>query len=181
MACQESVEQGLLARAKSNDRQAIAELYDRYAARVYGYLYRRVGNAQVAEDLAGDVFVKVLEAIQAKQSWRVSFRAWLYRIAHNVAVDWFRSHGSDEREPIDQYDLEAPTRSPGSLVAEAWSQQELLTAMRELTEGQQQVLVLRFGEGLKSREVAEILGKSVGAVEALQHRALTALREHLEE
>ncbi len=173
-------EEKLLARARSNDRGAIAELYDGYAPSIYRYLYRRVGNAQVAEDLTGDVFVKVLEAIRREQVWRISFRAWLYRIAHNVAVDWFRSHSSDDREALDGLRLEADTPGPSAIVAGAWSQAELRSALRKLTENQQQVLVLRFGEGLKAREVAEILGKSVGAVEALQHRGLAALRDLLE-
>lgn len=175
-------EQELLARARSNDKLAIAELYDHYAMRIYRYLYRRIGNSQVAEDLTGDVFVKVLEAIRSNRVWRLSFQAWLYRIAHNVAVDWFRSRGSDPREPLSEFEsnLEADGLGPSAAVAEAWSHEELHRAMRMLTETQQQVLVLRFGEGLKTREVAQVLGKSVGAVEALQHRALTALRERLE-
>ncbi len=171
----------LLARAKDADKRAIADLYDQYAHRIYGYLYRRVGNAQVAEDLTGDVFVKVLEAIRARQLWQVSFRAWLYRIAHNTVVDWYRRHGADGYDSVDDGQFEAVTREPGgALLADSWSHHELRAALRSLSEGQQQVIILRFGEGLKTREVAEVLGKSVGAVEALQHRALTSLRQLLE-
>lgn len=172
-------EQDLLARARSNDRHAIAALYDRYATRIYGYLYRRIGNVQVAEDLTGDVFVRVLEAIKSERVWRLSFQAWLYRIAHNVAVDWFRSHRSDGNEPLDDLDLASEAPGPAAEVAEAWAHEDLRSALAGLTDTQQQVLVLRFGEGLKSREVAEIMGKSVGAIEALQHRALAVLKERL--
>lgn len=178
---QSEEEQKLLARARSNDKQAIAELYDRYAMRIYGYLYRRIGNVQVAEDLTGDVFVRVLEAIKYQRAWRISFQGWLYRIAHNAAVDWYRSHGSDGREPLGDPDLISDAPGPALETATAWSYEELRRAMVHLTDVQQQVLVLRFGEGLKSREVAEVLGKSVGAVEAIQHRALVALKEQLEE
>jgi RNA polymerase sigma-70 factor, ECF subfamily len=173
-------EQELLALARANDKQAIAALYDCYATRIYAYLYRRIGDAQVAEDLTGDVFVKVLEAIRSKRIWRLSFQGWLYRIAHNVAVDWFRSGHSVVREPLDGLELAADTPEPGAQVAAIWSHEELHRALLALPETQQQVLVLRFGEELKTREVAEIMGKSVGAVEALQHRALTALKEQLD-
>jgi RNA polymerase sigma-70 factor, ECF subfamily len=174
-------EQELLALARTNDKQAIGALYDRYATHIYGYLYRRIGDAQVAEDLTGDVFVKVLEAIRSQRVWRLSFQGWLYRIAHNVAVDWFRSRESAVREPLDGLELAADTPEPGAQVAALWSHQDLYRALLALPEAQQQVLVLRFGEGLKTREVAGILGKSVGAVEALQHRALSALKEQLDE
>jgi RNA polymerase sigma-70 factor (ECF subfamily) len=173
-------EEELLVRAQSYDRTAIGELYDRYAEKIYGYLYKRVGNAQVAEDLTGDVFVKVLEAIEQQRSWKISFRAWLYRIAHNVVVDYYRSRKSDIQEQIDEQ-TESPVENPGNVVAEAWSHQELRIALRQLTEDQQQVLILRFSEEMKSREVAEILGKSTGAVEALQYRALASLKRILDE
>jgi RNA polymerase sigma-70 factor (ECF subfamily) len=173
-------EEELLVRAKSYDRVAIGELYDRYADKIYGYLYKRVGNAQIAEDLTGDVFVKVLEAIEQQRSWKISFRAWLYRIAHNTVVDYYRSRKSDIQEEIDER-TESPVENPSAVVAEAWSHRELRVAMRELTDSQQQVLILRFSEGMKSREVAEVLGKSVGAVEALQHRALASLKRLLDE
>lgn len=172
-------EEELLVRARDYDRIAIGELYDRYAGKIYGYLYKRVGNAQIAEDLTGDVFVKVLEAIEKQQSWTISFRAWLYRIAHNVVVDYYRSRKSDIQETIDEQ-AASPVENPSTVVAEAWSHQELRTAMRKLTENQQQVLILRFSEGMKSREVAEVLGKSVGSVEALQHRALASIKRILD-
>jgi RNA polymerase sigma-70 factor, ECF subfamily len=174
-------EQELLALARSNDKQAIAALYDRYATQIYSYLYRRIGDSHVAEDLTGDVFVKVLEAIRAERAWQLSFQGWLYRIAHNVAVDWFRSGQSAIREPLEDLELATETPGPGALVAGSWSHDELHRAMLALPASQQQVLVLRFGEGFKTREVAEILGKSVGAVEALQHRALMALKKRLDE
>jgi RNA polymerase sigma-70 factor, ECF subfamily len=166
-------EESLLERARANDPQALAELYDAYAGRVYGYLYRRVSSPQVAEDLTGDVFVKVLEALDSGKPWRTAFRAWLYRIAHNVVVDWYRGQARIECEPLDSWDVPV-----GASMPDVMADQALRRALLTLTEQQQQVLVLRFGEGLKIREVAEILGKSAGAVEALQHRALTALREH---
>jgi RNA polymerase sigma-70 factor (ECF subfamily) len=83
-------EHALLERAKEYDQEALGELYDRYAPRIYAYIYRRVGNAHLAEDLTGDVFVRLMQAIQSERFWRTSFRAWLYRIAHNLVVDHYR-------------------------------------------------------------------------------------------
>lgn len=173
-------DQDVLERARRFDREALGELYDYNAPRIYAYLYRRVGNAQIAEDLTGDVFVSVLEAVRAQKSWKVSFQAWLYRIAHNIVADWYRGTGGQHHLDIDEGVVEAAAHAQGADGTEAWSREELRGAIRDLTETQQQVLVLRFGEGLKVREIAEVLDKSVGAVEALQHRALTALKERLE-
>jgi RNA polymerase sigma-70 factor (ECF subfamily) len=172
-------ESDLVARARANDGQAIGELYDQYAERIYSYLYRRVGNAQIAEDLTGDTFLRVLEAIRADKSWRISFRAWLYRIAHNIVVDWYRRRGNRPVLALEERWLESETAPPSARASQAWTLGELREGLRLLTASQQQVLLLRFGEGLRSREVAEVLGKSVGAVEALQHRALETLREQI--
>ncbi len=169
----------LLEQARRYDHDALAELYDRYALRIYTYLYRRVGSAQAAEDLTSDVFVSVLEAIQARKPWKVSFRAWLYRIAHNIVVDWYRSGSGQYLEDLEESVLEVVVHEHDD--DDAWSREGLRHALGCLTEIQQQVLLLRFGEGLKVREIAEVLQKSTGAIEALQHRALTTLRERLEQ
>ena len=80
----------LLEKVKAYDENAIGELYDQYAPLIYNYLYHRVHDAQVAEDLTGDVFVRVLQAIRSNQIWHTSFRSWLYRIAHNLTIDYYR-------------------------------------------------------------------------------------------
>ncbi len=171
-------EQALLKRAQAYDEQAIGELYDHYAPLIYNYLYRRVHDAQTAEDLTGDVFVRLLQAIQSEQAWRTSFRAWLYRIAHNRVIDYYREQAQRIELPLEEH-LEA---EDAALVAEDAQSPDMQTfqmlaeALNRLTPDQQQVLVLRFGERLKVHEVAETMEKSVGAVEALQHRALAALR-----
>jgi RNA polymerase sigma-70 factor (ECF subfamily) len=171
-------EHTLLERARAYDADALGELYDQYAPPIYAYLYRRVHDAQLAEDLTGEVFVRVLQAIQSEQFWHTSFRGWLYRIAHNLLVDHYRKQPPAPMLALDEQ-LVAAQGDPDSALAEKLSHQDLLAAISQLTLNQQQVLVLRFGEQLAAREVAEIMGKSVGAVEGLQHRALTALRRLL--
>ncbi|MBN1956372.1 MAG: sigma-70 family RNA polymerase sigma factor [Anaerolineae bacterium] len=173
-------EQALLERAQAYDEQALGELYDRYAPRIYAYLYRRVHDAQLAEDLTSEVFVRMLRAIQSEWFWHTSFRAWLYRIAHNLAVDHYRRQGQAQVFDLEEQRIAAPD-NPDSTLMEKLSGQRLRAAILNLTVDQQQVLALRFGEQLTARETAAVMGKTTGAVEALQHRALVALRQMLKE
>jgi RNA polymerase sigma-70 factor (ECF subfamily) len=173
-------EHALLERARAYDADALGELYDQYAPLIYAYLYRRVHDAQLAEDLTSEAFVRVIQAIQSEQFWHTSFRGWLYRIAHNLVVDHYRKQPPAPMLALDER-LVAVQGDPDSALAEKLSRQGLLAAISQLTPDQQQVLVLRFGQQLAAREVAEVMDKTVGAVEALQHRALAALRRILKE
>ena len=168
-----------LERARAHDEDALGQLYDEYAPLVYAYLYRRVQDAQLAEDLTGEVFVRMLQAIQAKRSWRTSFRGWLYRIAHNLVVDHYRKQPPTPAIDLDEQ-LVADRDDPESAVAERLSHRRLRSAISQLTPDQQQVLALRFGEQMTAREAGAVMGKSVSAIEALQHRGLAALRRILE-
>ena len=171
-------EQVLLEQAKRNDETALGILYDRYAPRIYAYIYRRVGDVYLAEDLTGDTFIRVLQAVRSEHGWRTSFQAWLYRIAHNLVVDHYRRQPKLPEMVLDER-LVATENDPVAAVTQRLSRQRLDAAIHHLTSDQQQVLALRFGEGLTAREVAKILNKSVGAIEALKHRALAALRRVL--
>lgn len=170
----------LLERAKQYDEEALGELYDRYAPRVYSYIYRRIGRSQVAEDLTGDTFVRMIQAIQSERFWHTSFQAWLYRIAHNLVVDHYRRQPATADSELDER-LVAAEDDILAVADQRLSYQQLGKALRLLTPDQQQVLALRFGEGMTSREVADVLDKTVGAVEALQHRGLASLRRVIEQ
>jgi RNA polymerase sigma-70 factor (ECF subfamily) len=172
-------EDHLLERARAYDGDALAEIYDTYAPLIYAYIYRRVQNAPLAEDLTGEVFLRMLQAARHKETWHTSFRGWLYRVAHNLVVDHFRRQPAQEPLALDDWVL-ADDHSPEAEVAERMSRQALRDAIEQLTPDQQQVLALRFGQQLTAREVGETIGKSVSAVEALQHRALAALRRIFE-
>src|SRR5262245_49775305 len=94
----------LLAHAFDYDAQALGAIYDRYEVRIYTYIFRRIGDQTMAEDLTGQVFLKMLEAIRNRKAWHSSFSGWLYRIAHNVVIDFYRQrdhqqHVSLEDEP----------------------------------------------------------------------------------
>ncbi len=174
-----TVNETLLEQAKAYDPGALSELYDSYAPQIYAYIYRRVGDAGTAEDLTGDVFVRVLRAIQNDRVWRDSFQGWLYRIAHNLVVDHYRRQPSTPDVELDETVIPAAEESPDRDIDQAFTRQQLRQALNLLTPDQQQVLALRFGEGLTTRETAEIARKTVGAVEALQRRAIAALQRIL--
>lgn len=173
-------EQTLLERAQQYDANALGELYSRYAPRIYSYILYQVSDERLAEDLAANVFSKMLAAIQASKAWQQSFVSWLYRIAHNVVVDHFRrfKHGRDL--PLDEGLISADL-DPVSTVEHTLSHEAVMAAMRVLTEDQRTVIVLKFFEGLSNVEAARVMGKTEGAIKSLQYRALGALRRELDE
>jgi len=177
-ACAEGPNQEeLLERASRAEPAALGAVYDQYADRIYAYIYRRVGQAEVAEDLTGQVFMRMLEAIRRDQGWRSSFSGWLYRIAHNLVIDYYRRRGRvtlidiDEATPIRATEGD-PVRSTESLL----NREQLRAALFQLTEEQAEVITLRFMEERSIAEVADLMDKTEGAIKALQYRAVLALR-----
>jgi RNA polymerase sigma-70 factor (ECF subfamily) len=170
----------LLERARQYESQALAEIYDLYAESIYRYLHRTIGDATCAEDLTGDVFLRLLQALNTNRAPRDKLQGWLFRVAHNLAMDWFRNGGKSATVTLEE-EL-AGEASPPSRLVERWEMEERLRfAVRQLTRDQQQVVLLRFGEGLTAARVGELLGKSEGAVKILQHRAVKRLRKLLEQ
>jgi RNA polymerase sigma-70 factor (ECF subfamily) len=170
-------EQGLLERASRADPEALGALYDRYVGRIYSYIYHRVGQADLAEDLTAQVFARMLEAIQEGRAWRTSFSGWLYRIAHNLVVDHYRRRGRatfvelEEAQPI-----VADEADPVRKVEARLESEHLRAALAKLTEEQAQVIALRFLDEFSIAEVAAMMDKTEGAIKALQYRAVLALR-----
>lgn len=170
----------LLERARQYDAKALAAIYDQYAGPIYGCLHRYLGDAHQAEDLTSEVFLRLLQALNTRKAPREHLLGWLYRVAHNLAMDWFRQQAKRTSMPLEA-ELVADD-DPLPIKVEARMERELLrSAIRKLAPDQQQVILLRFGEGYKLVEVAEILGKREGAVKSLQHRAVKRLRQLLEQ
>lgn len=161
--------------ARALDNGAWSEIYDRHYDRVYAYLYYRFGRRDVAEDLAADVFVRALSGIRTFSYRGTPLLAWLFRIAHNVAVDYRKA--ASRRDTLDTpgLDVEAAV-AEGDLAEEAARRQDVREALGNLTGDQQQVLFLRFYQGMSNAEVAVVMRKGEGAVKALQVRALKSLR-----
>ena len=174
-----SDEHALLERAKKCDAAALGELYDRYAGKIFAYILYRVGNEELAEDLTANVFIKMLKAIRSSKAWEHSFSGWLYRIAHNAVVDYFRRNDYDKNLPLDER-LVAATGDPLSAVEHTMTAESIRKALFCLTDEQQLVIVLKFFQGLSNLQAAEAMGKTEGAIKSLQYRALASLRRHLE-
>ncbi len=173
----EADEEQLLAKAMQFDDAALGELYDRYEARIYGYIYRRTGDQVLAEDLTAQVFLKMLESIRDQKAWRSSFSGWLYRIAHNLVVDTYRRkgrHGAVDLEDVPQ--TAAESQNPEETVEQTLDAERLRSATRRLTDEQAEVVSLRFLEGYSIAEVAGMMNRTEGAIKALQYRAVATLR-----
>jgi RNA polymerase sigma-70 factor (ECF subfamily) len=169
----------LLERAREYDPQALAAIYDAYAEPIYRYLYRFVGDAAQAEDLTSEVFTKLLQVLNTRRAPCEKLQGWLYRVAHNLAVDWWRKQARQVHTSL-QEELISDGASPAAVVETRLVLQQLRAAIAQLTPDQQRVILLRFGEGYKIAEVAHLMGKSVGAVKVLQHRAVKRLRKLLD-
>jgi RNA polymerase sigma-70 factor (ECF subfamily) len=169
----------LIERAQNGDKAALAELYRGHVDMVHRYVYARVGDMAVAEDLTAQVFLKAVEGLPNYEPSDRPFAAWLYRIAYARTVDHWRQQ-QRRREVVLDESLQAAGPQPEDwLVLEAeW--RTALDLLAQLTDDQQNVLILRFVGEMSLSEVAETLGKTVGAVKAAQHRALAALARLIE-
>lgn len=177
MHAEESGQDALLERARQADPAALTALYDQYVNKIYSYVYHRVGNTELAEDITGQVFMRMLEAIKAGRPWQISFSGWLYRIAHNLVIDHYRRRSRASFVDIDEAaPLQAREGDPFQSVEMKTNKARLRAALTLLTEEQAQVITLRFLEELSIAETAEIMGKTEGAIKALQYRAVLALK-----
>ena len=168
-------EQSLVQRAQQGDREAFAQLYESHFDKIYRYVILRIGNQMEAEDMTQQVFLKALRSIRSFKWKGIPFSAWLFRIAHNLVVDYLRRKGKQVTIPLDK--SEVACGSNPQLAAENRADiEQLISATKNLTRAQGEVISLRFAGELPVAEVAKIMGKSEGAVKALQHSAIVALR-----
>jgi RNA polymerase sigma-70 factor, ECF subfamily len=168
----------LVADAQTGDRRALEQLYLLHFDRIYSYLQMSVGNRHDAEDLTNQTFIKMLESID-RFVWRQApFSAWLFRIAHNLAMDYFRA-GRRVQPEEDLEDPDAVESSAEDVAFESLGRQSMLGMIETLSLDQQQVLTLKFVFSFSNAEAAAILGKTEGAIKSLQHRALGALQRQL--
>src|SRR5919199_684654 len=169
----------LVERAQQGERAALEQLYLLHFDRIYSYLHMSVGNRHDAEDLTTQTFVKMLESI-TRFRWRSApFSAWLFRIAHNLAMDHFRASRrwqpeEDVPEPEGAVESSAEDEAMQSI-----GRQSMLELIENLSPEQQQVLTLKFVFNFPNAEVATILGKTEGAIKSLQHRALVSLQKQI--
>jgi RNA polymerase sigma-70 factor (ECF subfamily) len=169
----------LIERVRRGDQDAASALFERYFDRIYNYVYARLGRVEDAEDLAIDTMTRSLTRLDQFQDQGVAFSSWVYRIAHNATIDHYRRQGKVTLVSLENATL-PQSADPSEMAIEQMSNEDLRVAIRDLTDEQQQVLILRFFQDLTAAQVADIMGKSVGAVQALQHRALGSLERALQ-
>ncbi len=159
--------------------ETLAELFETEYERIVRYFYARIGDGAAAEELASDVFVRALERIDPFE-WRgIPIQAWLFRIAHNMTVDYLRKYSGKRPAPIEAAEHVAAADNPEEMALMAIERQELLECMEGLTAAQREVISLRFFSGLSSQETAQVVKRSNGAVRELQSSGLKSLRRIL--
>src|SRR5438045_2037018 len=171
----------LVERGKQGNREALEELYLIHFDRIYSYLHMSVGNRHDAEDLTTQTFLKMLEKIGSFRWQSAPFSAWLFRIAHNLAMDHFRAR---RRWQPEEEVPEPPGDAEPSAELEAMQtigRESMLKLIDRLSPEQQQVLTLKFVFNLPNAEVAAILDKTEGAIKSLQHRALVSLQKQIQQ
>jgi len=162
------------------DSQSIGAIYDRYFPELYRYVRYRISDETIAEDIASDVFVRLMEASQKKKGPQTNLRGWLFATASNAVNDYHRRH---YRRPVESLS-EAMSDGSASVHSEVDIREQnraIQMALAQLTAEQQHVLALRFGDGYSLEETAVILNKNANAVKALQFRALASLQRFIGE
>lgn len=169
-------ESELVDRAKE-DPEAFGQLYERYVDKIYNYVYYRTGNHHDAEDLTAKTFYQALRHVHRYVNRGLPFSAWLYRIAHNLVANWHRDHSRRQVIALDEIALVSTRPHPEDTLELEDDQRKLLRHIRHMPDDRQQLLILKFLEQMSNREIAQIMGRSEGAVKSLYHRTLLSLRD----
>jgi RNA polymerase sigma-70 factor, ECF subfamily len=164
-------ESTLLLRARELDLRALSRIHDRYYPEICRYAFYRIGENKSAEDIASEVFLRLLVGLRSGKPPQNTLRGWLFGVASHLVADHFR-----HQSRLSDQDFMAASESPQAEAERNIQHGEVRMALRNLTTDQQEVLALRFGEGFSVEETAHILGKSVTAVKSMQFRAIEALR-----
>ena len=173
-----AAEDRLLTQARQGSQDAVMRIYDSYFPPIYNFIRLRVDDRAVAEDLASEVFVEFVTAIQNRNGPRHSLRGWLFRVARNLLHDHYKT--SVSVAALEEWMPAPGDDNPERLALQSLDAAHARRAMRMLAEDQQQVLILRFWQGLSLEETADIMGRGVGAVKSLQFRAVSTLRQILD-
>lgn len=171
----------LIIKCQNGESDAFGELYQRYLTPVYRFIYARLNDRQDAEDLAEEVFIRVWRSIASYEDQGVPFISYLFRVARNAIIDHYRSTGrKGYQESIEGQSLPDLHADPSDIAMTNLENQEIRQILDQLRDDYRMVLVLRFLSELSPEEIAQVMGRSTGAVRVLQHRALISLRDLLE-
>ena len=165
--------------AKQRDEAAFSKLYETYFDRVYRYVALKIGDRMEAEDITQQVFLNALKSISSYEIKETPFSAWLFRIAHNQMVDYLRKKTKRPSIPLEDAPPQTGGEDPEEITEDKFDIERVTEAAKTLTDLQREVISLRFASELSITEAARIMGKSEGAIKALQHSAILALRRSL--
>ncbi len=170
-------DQALVTAAQNGHTLAVGELYDRHQERIFRYVRSRVYDHHLAQDLTGEIFTRMVTSLHQYENSGYPFTAWLYRIARNLIIDHQRRENRYMRVPIEEvYRVSAAGYEPAAIVEKKLNVERVYQALEQIDETQREVIRLRFLAGLSLQEVADTLGKTVGAIKSQQYRGLVALR-----
>jgi RNA polymerase sigma-70 factor (ECF subfamily) len=170
----------LISRAKNGDAVVIGALYERFRLSIFRYLYYRLGDQQMAEDLTSEVFLRMIRSLPGLSPNSLSFQAWLFQIARNLAIDHYRKMSVRDHVQLDENVISRDEDIDTSLERNLTSER-LRRALSRLNPDQRDVIVLRFVADMPITQVAQTLHKSEDSVKGLQRRGLNTLREILAE
>ncbi|PKO10960.1 MAG: RNA polymerase subunit sigma-24 [Chloroflexi bacterium HGW-Chloroflexi-2] len=171
----------LIEDACNGDNEAFGLLYERNVRKIYNYIYYRTGNINEAEDLTSKVFQRAFRHIESYNQRGVPFSAWLYRIAHNLVANWYRDRSRKKEVALDdQLPSSFYFDFPESSLEKSEESEKMMKAIRRLPPERQQLIILKFVEGLSNSEIGLIMQKSEGAIKSLYHRTLESLRKEIE-
>ncbi len=171
-------ESDLISLASEGNADAFGQLYEKYIDQIYNYIFFRTSNGKDAEDICSRVFLRALKHIERYEDRGYPFSAWLYRIAHNLVVNWYRdSERSDEISLADQY---PPPTIEGTIedrLEKKDEERQLMAIINSLPEDRKELLILKHVEDLTNYEIGQIMDRTEGAIKALYHRTLESLRD----
>ena len=175
-----SVNTTAYAQTEPLEKQDLVQIYEQHSPGLYRYAVRLIGDQETAEDCVAETFSRLLHVLRKGGGPRENIRAYLYRMAHNWIIDYYRRR--DERvQSLDIEDQVDPFSNPAHLFTQQQELESIRMALLRLTHEQQQVIYLRFLEDLSHEEIAMAIGKTNEATRSLQHRALATLRRMLDE
>ena len=175
-----SGEESLLVQQAKSDPGAFGQLYRQYVKRIYNYHYRHTSNVAEAEDLTSNTFYRALRSITQYNEKGASFQAWIFRIAHNLVVNWYRDRSRHPTVSIEDVPpMFSEEDAPHDYIESSEDIQYLLNIFKKLPEARKTLLILKFVEDMTNYEIATVLGRTEGAIKALYHRTLLNLRQQM--
>ena len=173
----------LVNKARTGDKDALTELYGVFREKIYRYVFFKCGNHADAEDITNEVFLRMIQSIANFQWKGIGFSSWLFKIASNLVVDYYRNKSRRNIESIEERDYIGETN--WEQISEFLDNRDLFQAIykdtEDLTDLQKEVVNLRFVGDLSLKETAEAMSKNVNSVKAIQHAAIKKLKEKVQE